>query len=66
MLIVFFNEFKFEYFVPHSFNTDLFCKELDKALKRLLPYEIDELTIWLKQFTANKPDLYVCLALVDK
>lgn len=49
-----------------SFNTDLFCKELDKALKRLLPYEIDELTIWLKQFTANKPDLYVCLALVDK
>lgn len=49
-----------------SFNADLFCKELDKALKRLLPYEIDELTIWLKQFTANKPDLYVCLALVDK
>ncbi|SHF97872.1 hypothetical protein SAMN05444344_2275 [Tenacibaculum mesophilum] len=49
-----------------SFNADLFCKELEKALGRLLPYEIDELTIWLKQFTANKPDLYVCLALVDK
>ncbi|CAM1364649.1 conserved hypothetical protein [Tenacibaculum sediminilitoris] len=49
-----------------SFNTDLFCKELEKALSRLLPYEIDELTIWLKQFTANKPDLYVCLALVSK
>ncbi|MDO6676083.1 hypothetical protein C7448_10390 [Tenacibaculum gallaicum] len=49
-----------------SFNADLFCKELEKALSRLLPYEIDELTIWLKQFTANKPDLYVCLALVDK
>lgn len=49
-----------------SFNADLFCKELEKALDRLLPYEIDELTIWLKQFTANKPDLYVCLALVDK
>jgi len=48
-----------------SFNSDLFCKELEKALNRLLPYEIDELTIWLKQFTANKPDLYVCLALVD-
>ncbi|WGH75902.1 hypothetical protein P8625_01685 [Tenacibaculum tangerinum] len=49
-----------------SFNTDLFCKELEKALNRLLPYEIDELTIWLKQFTANKPDLYVCLAIVNK
>ncbi|CAM1347303.1 hypothetical protein [Tenacibaculum insulae] len=49
-----------------SFNTDLFCRELEKALSRLLPYEIDELTIWLKQFTANKPNLYVCLALVKK
>ncbi|MCT4699515.1 MULTISPECIES: hypothetical protein [Tenacibaculum] len=49
-----------------SFNTDLFCRELEKALNRLLPYEIDELTIWLKKFTANKPDLYVCLALVKK
>ena len=49
-----------------SFNTDLFCRELEKALSRLLPYEIDELTIWLKKFTANKPDLYVCLALVKK
>jgi len=44
-----------------SFNSDLFCKEVEKALKRLLPYEIDELTIWLKQFTANKPELYSCL-----
>ena len=49
-----------------SFNTDLFCRELEKALDRLLPYEVNELTIWLKQFTANKPDLYVCLALVNK
>ena len=49
-----------------SFNTDLFCRELEKALSRLLPYEIDELTIWLKQFTANKPNLYVFLALVKK
>lgn len=49
-----------------SFNTDLFSRELEKALNRLLPYEINELTIWLKEFTANKPDLYVCLALVKK
>ncbi len=47
-----------------SFNSELFCKEVDKALKRLLPYEIDELVIWLKSFTANKPELNVCLALI--
>ena len=47
-----------------SFNSDLFCKELEKALNRLLPYEVEELTIWLKQFTANKPELYSCLALI--
>ena len=33
-----------------SFNTELFCKELEKAMSRLLPYEIDELRIWLNQF----------------
>ncbi|CAL2074928.1 hypothetical protein [Tenacibaculum sp. 190524A02b] len=47
-----------------SFNSDLFCKELKKALTRLLPHEINELTIWLNEFTANKPELYVCMALV--
>lgn len=47
-----------------SFNLDLFCKELEKALDRLLPYEINELVIWLKQFTANKPELYVCMNLI--
>ncbi|CAL2078344.1 hypothetical protein [Tenacibaculum dicentrarchi] len=47
-----------------SFNTDLFCRELEKALNRLLPYEINELTIWLKQYTVNKPKLYPSLALV--
>lgn len=49
-----------------SFNADLFCKELDKALKHLLPYEVEELIIWLKQFTANKPELYVCMAVIGK
>lgn len=47
-----------------SFNSELFCRELEKSLNRLLPYEIEELTIWLKQFTANKPELYSCLALI--
>ena len=47
-----------------SFNSELFCKELKKALQQLLPYEIKELTIWLKQFTANKPELFICMTLV--
>lgn len=48
-----------------SFNSDLFCKELEKAINRLLPYEVDELVIWLRQFTANKPELYVCMTVID-
>jgi len=48
-----------------SFDTELFCKELEKAIKRLLPYELVELRIWLQRFTANKPELYVCLAIIN-
>ncbi len=47
-----------------SFNSELFCRELDKALKRLLPYEVSELKIWLASFTANKPELTVCMTLI--
>ncbi|MEE9349582.1 MAG: hypothetical protein V3U80_06000 [Flavobacteriaceae bacterium] len=46
-----------------SFDVELFCKELNKAFDRLLPYEIDELKIWLQEFTTNKPELYSCLAI---
>ncbi|SDX85912.1 hypothetical protein SAMN05444411_110121 [Lutibacter oricola] len=48
-----------------SFNKDLFKKELEKAVNRLLPYEIKELVVWLKEFTSNKPELNVCLNLVE-
>ncbi|MDA9008225.1 hypothetical protein N9J13_00340 [Flavobacteriaceae bacterium] len=48
-----------------SFSSDLFCKELEKALKRLLPHEISELTIWLRQYTSNKPELHSYLNLVS-
>ena len=47
-----------------SFNSDLFCKELKKGLENLLPYEIVELTIWLKSFVENKPELLICLTLI--
>lgn len=47
-----------------SFDAELFCKELKKAMKRLLPFEIEELRIWLMKFTANKPELHVSLSLI--
>jgi hypothetical protein len=40
-----------------SFDSALFRKELKKASRRLLPYEYNELIIWVKEFTANKPEL---------
>ena len=49
-----------------SFDADLFCKELEKALNRLLPFEIEELRIWLVQFTKNKPELYVCMSVIKQ
>ena len=48
-----------------SFNVELFCKELEKAINRLLPHEIEELKIWLNEFTANKPELYACMTVVN-
>ncbi len=47
-----------------SFDTDLFVKELEKAVKRLLPFEIEELRLWLLEFTMNKPELYVGLSVL--
>lgn len=44
-----------------SFDPVLFYKELEKAVKRLLPHEIEELRIWLYQFTNGKPELNQCL-----
>jgi len=49
-----------------SFNVDLFYKELEKAISRLLPHEIAELRIWLYEFTANRPELSTCLVVVNK
>lgn len=49
-----------------SFDTTLFCKELEKALKMLLPYEIEQLTDWLLNFTKEKPELRQCLRIINK
>ena len=47
-----------------SFDPKLFCKELEKALKMLLPYEIEQLTDWLLNYTIKKPELRQCLIYV--
>ncbi|MEM6515220.1 MAG: hypothetical protein AAF688_03475 [Bacteroidota bacterium] len=44
-----------------SFDSTLFCRELEKALKRLLPYEIEELKIFIKSLILQNPDLDECL-----
>ncbi len=44
-----------------SFDPKLFCKELEKAATRLLPYEIDELRIWLTAYIQGRPELSQCL-----
>jgi len=40
-----------------SFDPALFCKELKKAIKNLLPYELEQLKKWLLNFTNGKPEL---------
>jgi hypothetical protein len=44
-----------------SFDANLFCKELQKALKRLLPYEIEELKVWVNSLIKLNPELNQCL-----
>ena len=44
-----------------SFNSALFCKELEKALQRLLPYEIEELKIFINSLVQQHPELNQCL-----
>ena len=44
-----------------SFDSNLFCKELQKALQRLLPYEIEELKIYIYSMIRKNPELNKCL-----
>jgi len=47
-----------------SFDPVLFTRELKKALKTLLPYELESLKNWLLFFTNEKPELKPCLSIV--
>ncbi|WP_292891890.1 hypothetical protein [Nonlabens sp.] len=48
-----------------SFDSTLFCKELQKAVSRLLPFEIKELEIWIKQLVLQHPKLGSCMTLLE-
>ena len=48
-----------------SFDPTLFCKEVEKAIKTLLPYELEQLIDWLYNFTTARPELKACLAHVE-
>ena len=43
-----------------SFDTTLFCTEVKKAMERLLPYEIEELKVFIKSLMKINPDLRRC------
>ena len=47
-----------------SFDPVLFYKELEKAIRTLLPYEMEQLQEWLLNFIVGKPELKECLLLV--
>ncbi|GLU44303.1 MULTISPECIES: hypothetical protein [Flavobacteriaceae] len=40
-----------------SFDVKLFTRELQKAIKTLLPSEVEELKIWLHFYILDKPEL---------
>ncbi|PZD77297.1 hypothetical protein [Mesonia sp. K7] len=44
-----------------SFDVSLFCKEVEKAVKRLLPHEIEELKKFIILLVNQNPDLKVSL-----
>ena len=44
-----------------SFDATLFCREVQKAINRLLPYEIEELRIFIESLVKQNPELNQCL-----
>ena len=47
-----------------SFDVNLFYKEVEKAIQRLLPYEIEELKIFINSLIRKNPELNKCLILL--
>lgn len=44
-----------------SFDVTLFCKEVEKAVKRLLPHELEELRIFIQNMIHQNPELNQCM-----
>ena len=44
-----------------SFDVTLFCREVKKALERLLPYEVEELKVYIVTLIRQNPELNQCL-----
>lgn len=44
-----------------SFDTTLFCKEVQKAVKRLLPHELDDLRVFIESLIHQNPELNQCM-----
>lgn len=40
-----------------SFDVTLFCKEVQKAVQRLLPYELNELKLFILSLVQQNPEL---------
>ena len=44
-----------------SFDATLFCKEVQKAVRRLLPHEVEDLRIFIQSLIHQNPELNQCL-----
>lgn len=49
-----------------SFDVALFCKEVQKAFQRLLPYEIEELKVYIRSLVQQNPELNQCLIYLNQ
>jgi hypothetical protein len=44
-----------------SFDVTLFCREVQKAVQRLLPHELEELKLFILSLVQQNPELDSCL-----
>jgi len=49
-----------------SFDVALFCKEVQKAVQRLLPYEIEELKLFILSLVQQNPELNQSLVYLNR
>ncbi|MDR2221363.1 MAG: hypothetical protein LBE34_01360 [Flavobacteriaceae bacterium] len=48
-----------------SFEPKLFYKEIRKAIKQLVPYDVDELNKWVSEYVQGRPELEDSLELFN-